>query len=77
MNEDKLGSRSDLPLNFIQWRLELSVRECTGICRRRFVAERGVWPRGVVVGDPGPNELAGLIEIHEQGLVEKRVRSGH
>jgi hypothetical protein len=32
-----------------------------------------VQPRGVVVGDPGSDELAGLIEADEQALVEKLV----
>jgi hypothetical protein len=32
-----------------------------------------VWPRGVVVGGPGADELAGLVEIEEQALVEKLV----
>ena len=30
-------------------------------------------PRRVVVGDPGSNDLAGLVEIKEQALVEKFV----
>src|SRR5437016_6124882 len=30
-----------------------------------------MWPRGVVVSNPGADELAGLIEIDEQALVEK------
>jgi hypothetical protein len=47
--------------------------ECTGIGGRRFVSERGVWPRGVVIGDPGNDELTGLIEIDEQALIEKLV----
>jgi len=32
-----------------------------------------VWPRGVVVGHPGADELAGLIEIDEQALIEELV----
>ena len=30
-------------------------------------------PRGVVVGDPGSDDLASLIEIEKQALVEKLV----
>ena len=32
-----------------------------------------MWPRGVVISDPGADELAGLIEIDEQALIEKFV----
>ena len=32
-----------------------------------------MWPRGVVVGDPGADELAGVIEIDEQAFIEKLV----
>ena len=32
-----------------------------------------MWPRSVVVRDPGADELAGLIEIHEQALIEQLV----
>jgi len=32
-----------------------------------------MWPRGVVVGNPGTDALPGLVEIDEQGLVEKLV----
>src|SRR5471032_3005975 len=32
-----------------------------------------MWPRGVVVCNPSSDELAGLIEIDEQALVEKLI----
>ena len=47
--------------------------ECTGKRSRRFVAERGMRPRCVVVGDPHADELASLIEIEKQALIEKLV----
>jgi len=40
---------------------------------RRFVAKCGVRPCRVVVGDTVADELAGVIEIEEQALVEELV----
>ena len=47
--------------------------EMIGIGRRRPVAERGMRPPGVVVGDPGGDDLPSLVEIEKQALVEKLV----
>ena len=38
-----------------------------------MVAKRRVRPCGVVVGDPRADELAGVIEVEEQALVEELV----
>ena len=40
---------------------------------RRLVTERGMGPRRVVVGDRGSDDLASLIEVQKQALVEKLV----
>ena len=37
--------------------------EMIGIGRRRPVTDRGMWPGGVVVGEPGSDDLPSLIEI--------------
>src|SRR6266516_4620928 len=47
--------------------------EMIGIGRWRPVTERGMRPRRVVVSDPSSDDLASLIEIEEQALVEKFV----
>src|SRR5580692_5343983 len=47
--------------------------ETIGISCRRFIAERGMRPGGVVVGDPSSDDLASLIEVQKQALVEKFV----
>src|SRR5260370_27389669 len=44
-----------------------------GIGRWRPVTERGMRPRRVVVSDPSSDDLASLLEIEEQALVEKFV----
>ena len=38
-----------------------------------LVAKRGMRPLGVVVGDPATDELAGLVEIEKDCLVEELV----
>ena len=39
--------------------------EMIGIGRRRFVTERGMRPRRIVVSDPGSDDLPSLVEIKE------------
>ena len=69
----------DLPLNFHPAAIRVlanvtpSGAVSISVSRRCFVAERGVRPRGVVVCNPGIDELASLVEIDEQALVEKLV----
>src|SRR5260370_6389122 len=47
--------------------------EMLGIGRGRPVTERGMRPRRVVVSYPSSDDLASLVEIEEQALVEKFV----
>ena len=44
-----------------------------GIGRRRPVIERGVRPLGLVVGDPGSDDLPSPIEIEKRAFVEMLV----
>lgn len=39
--------------------------ECPGMGCRRFKAERGVWPRRVVISDQDVDELLGVIGVDE------------
>ena len=32
-----------------------------------------MWPRGIVIGDPVADELAGLVEIGEQALIKELI----
>src|SRR6266542_3883546 len=47
--------------------------EMIGRGRWRPVTKRGMQPRRVVVSDPSSDDLASLIEVEEQALVEKLV----